>query len=130
MIVRLYDGDRTRVYREGKDMGEVTVSNGIRQGCTGSPQIFIMMISMIIEEILNRNIGYMSGFVRVPVLFYADDGLLLARDRTEALQMIEMIEDVSRQYGLELNKDKSCCMIFNGRGEGDELGGIKLVNST
>ena len=31
-------------------MGEVEVRNGIRQGCTGSPRLFVMVVSMIIER--------------------------------------------------------------------------------
>ena len=45
VIVDLYVGDR----RGGEILGETEVTNGIRQGCTGSPQLFVMVVNVIID---------------------------------------------------------------------------------
>ena len=117
------------IYRDGREMGKMEVKCGIRQGCTGSPQLFVMVISMIIEKFVKSGCGYESDMMRVPVLFYADDGLLFARDKKEAEKMIEMVERYGREYGLKINKGKSACMMFNvdeGERESD-LGDIDVV---
>ena len=44
MIVDLYVGDRTEVWRNGEMLGETEVTNGIRQRCTGSLQLFVMIV--------------------------------------------------------------------------------------
>ena len=75
-----------------------------------------MIVSQIIEDMLRSGEGYSSGFMRVPFLFYADDGLILARNREEASIMLERLEVVSSRYGLSINRDKSFCMVFNERG--------------
>ena len=59
--------------------GETEVTSGIRQGCTGSPQLFVIVVNIIIYGILDSGMGYRDEEFYVPALFYADDGLLLAR---------------------------------------------------
>ena len=72
-------------------MGDTEVTGGIRQGCTGSPQLFVMVVNIIINSIVESRMGYRDDDFYVPVLFYADDGLLLARSCGEAEDMIEMV---------------------------------------
>jgi len=131
VVAKIYWQDRTRIVREGEEIGEIEVTSGIRQGCTGSPQLFLMVVSMIIERILRSGEGYRCGGVKIPVLFYADDGLVLARSRGEAVSMMELLEREAERCGLKLNRDKSACMIFNGEidgGDEDSVGGVKVVS--
>ena len=66
--------------------------------------------------------------MKVPVLFYADDGLLMARTEREAEQMVELLEDSAGRCGMRINKEKSKCLIFGGRDERcDDVGGIGVV---
>lgn len=96
-------------------MGTVDVSRGIKQGCTGSPQLFLMVVGIIIEQILNSRMGYRKGGIYIPTLFYADDGIILAENVAEAEAMLDLMKSVSGKYGLQINEKKSICMIFNGR---------------
>ena len=52
--------------------------SGIRQGCTGSLQLFVMVVNIVINSIIKSKLGYRDEEFYIPVLFYADDGLLLA----------------------------------------------------
>ena len=109
-------------------MGETEVSSGIRQGCTGSPQLFVMVVGRIIERILRSGLGYRSMGVRIPVLFYADDGLMLVRTVVEAERMVEVLERSAGECGLKMNREKSMCMVLNGGGEKcDVIRGVKVV---
>ena len=78
-------------------MGDVEVNCGIRPGCTVSPQLFIMVVGLLIERIIQSGMGYESCLMRVPVLFYADNGLMFARSRKEAEAMVEVF---GKDYGL------------------------------
>ena len=80
VIVDLYIGDRTEIWRNGEELLGTEVTSGIRQGCTGSPQSFVIVVNVIINSILDSGMGYRDA----PALFYADEGLLLARSCTEA----------------------------------------------
>jgi len=114
-IVSLYSGDCTMIEREGMDIGGMEIKNGIRQGCTGSPTLFVMVVSRIIEKILQTGMGFRRVGVYIPVLFYADDGLLLAGSVAEGESMLRVIEEESRNCGLNINAEKSSFMVFNGR---------------
>ena len=65
-------GDRTEVWRNGILVGDKEVTGLIRQGCTGSPQLFVMIVNIIINSIVESRMGYRVDDVHVPVLFYAD----------------------------------------------------------
>ena len=72
-------GDRQEMWRSnGILVGDTDteVTGGIRQGCTGSPQLFVMVVNIIINSIVESRMGYRDDDFYVPV-FYADDGLLL-----------------------------------------------------
>ena len=79
----IYIGDTTEIRRNGKLVGNTEVTSGIRQGCTGSPQLFVMVINIDINSIIERKLGYRDEEFYIPVLFYADDELLLARSCEE-----------------------------------------------
>jgi len=128
VVVELYNGDSTKIEREGVHCGEIEVRSGIRQGCTGSPQLFSMVVSMIIEKIVHSGMGYRRAGIYVPVLFYADDGLLLARSLREAVAMVNLLEESSAECGLLVNREKSVCLVFNGdEAEGASIAGIKVA---
>ena len=79
------------VWRNGILVGDTEVTGGVRQGCTGSPQLLVMVVNIIINSIVESKMGYRDDDLYVPVLFYADDVLLLARSCGEAEDMIQMV---------------------------------------
>ena len=60
-------------------LGETEVTNEIRRGCTEPPQHFVMIVNVIIDSVVGSRRGYRDDDYYAPVLFYEDDGLLLAR---------------------------------------------------
>ena len=87
-------------------LGVTEVTNGIRQGCTGSPQLFVMVVNVIIDSVAGSRRGYRDYDFYVPVLFYADDGLLLARSCSEAEDMIRLVVEVAGKCDLNINNGK------------------------
>ena len=55
VITRLYTGDNTRLYLENTEIEEMEVTSGIRQGCTLSPLLFIMVLNKVIECLQNKS---------------------------------------------------------------------------
>ena len=62
-------------------------------------------------------------------LFFADDALLLSHSLEEARENLEIITNTSREFGLEINREKSNILIFNMKEQPDELMGIQVVQS-
>ena len=48
---------------------------------------------------------------KITCLFYADVGLILAKEKAE--RSIEIIREIAGKYGLQLNERKSQCILFN-----------------
>ena len=88
------------------------VQNGIRQGCTGSPQLFVLIVNMIIRAITASALRYRDNEFYIPALFFADDGLLLANSLKQAEQLFLVMKRAAGECGLEINTLKSNCMIF------------------
>ena len=80
-------------------MGDSEVTGGIRQGCTGLPQLFVVVVNIIINSTVESRMGYRDDDFYVPVLFDAYNGLLLARSCGEAEDMIQMVKEVVESVG-------------------------------
>lgn len=127
-IMELYTNDKTEIWRNNKMVGEAVITNGIRQGCTGSPQLFNLIINMIIIKITESRMGYRNKEFYIPVLFYADDGLLISNSTEEASKIIDLLVNRGKQYGLEIEKEKSNCILFNSTENLNEINDIKHID--
>lgn len=91
-------------------MGEIEtaidIQSGIRQGCTGSTILFKIVTYQIMEELEERGTGFECDMFNIKTLYYADDGLLLAHSKEQAIQNLQLITETSRKYGLESIKTK------------------------
>ena len=99
-------------------LGEMKVTKGIRQGCTGSPQFFVMVVMLIIDRVVGSRRGYRDDDFLCAGVVYADDELLLARSCEEAEDMIRLVVEVAGKCGLDINKGKSNFLVYNCRGGG------------
>ena len=126
-IVNIYRNDHTDVHF-GDIKKNIKITSGIRQGCTGSAMLFKLITYMIIEELNNRGSGYQDDIININSLYFADDGLLLANSIEEAAVNLKIVIQISRHFGLEINKAKSNIMIFNMKEQPDNIEDIEVVN--
>ena len=125
------------VYREDTtviDLGyeineELEVTSGIKQGCTGSTSLFKLITYKIIKELQNLGGGFKDECLDINCLFYADDGLLLAKDIDTARMMINSLIDICNKFGLKINKDKSSILTYNLEHNLEEIAGIKIEDN-
>ena len=80
---------------------------------TGPPQLFVMVVNIVINSIVGSRLGYKDDDFYVPVFFYANDGLLLARSYEEAEEMIQMVVEVAGECGLKINKGKRVMYYYS-----------------
>ena len=110
-IVRIYVGDSTKIQLEKNKEIEIEVTSGIRQGCTVSTVLFKLITYKIIEEIKKKTEGIKLLGPKITCLSYADDGLILAKEKAE--RSIELIREIGGKYVLQLNERKSQCVLLN-----------------
>ena len=82
---------------------------------------------MILAAFDKRGTGYNDEHIKIKSLFFADDALLLSHSLEEAKENLDIITDVSRDFGPEINIEKSNVMIFNLEDQPEYLGNIKVV---
>ena len=72
--------------------------------------------------------GFKNSNFYIPVLFYADDGLILSNSRKEMGQMISLVMEASAECGLNINVQKSQCMIINKKApKPEKINDIEIV---
>ncbi|MEL6606481.1 MAG: reverse transcriptase family protein, partial [Cyanobacteria bacterium J06614_10] len=127
-VAELYQGDST-IIEIGEDFKEeMKITNGIKQGCTGSTTFFKLITYKIIKELRSKGEGYKDEIFNINSLFFADDGLLLAKNEETAREIIIAIMDIGERYGLKINKDKCNILIYNLKLDITEIEGIQIMD--
>ena len=128
-VTNIYQGDETTIRLNDDTAEELEVTSGIRQGCTGSTTLFKIVTYIIMKEIHKTTLGFRSEEFYTPVLFFADDGLILAKSLQETKTLIQTISKVSKKCGLDINKEKSAIIIYNCKEQPTEIEGIPVTDN-
>ncbi|XP_071580229.1 uncharacterized protein [Temnothorax nylanderi] len=98
-------------------------SKGVRQGCVISPLLFNLYIAELAEVLKKRDIGGIEvDKMRVWNLEYADDIVMVARNRDALLDMLSTLKRFLKERKLELCTEKTKILVFNRkRKEGKEV---------
>ena len=125
-VANIYYEDYTTI-RLGED-DEVTtkITNGIKQGCTGSTTLFKLITYMIMTELEEKGRGFENDEIKLNSLYFADDGLILSTTLEDTRRNIQLVIEISEKYGLELNKEKSNIIMYNVKNQPEELENIQV----
>ncbi|CAB0029226.1 unnamed protein product [Trichogramma brassicae] len=110
---RIFDGEIKQLYEETK--GKVRWKNevseefwtvkGVRQGCLLSPILFCIYIAEMEKEFERRNVGGVRiGNTRIWSLAYADDIVILSKNREAMKDMLQSTQRFFKERQLELSE--------------------------
>ncbi|KMQ86480.1 hypothetical protein RF55_14524 [Lasius niger] len=102
--------------KDGLSQSFIT-KKGVRQGCVLSPALFSLYIADIDKELEKRNIGGIAlGKSRIWTLAYADDMVIVAKNKEALESMMEIFKRFIKERKLELNVEKTKIVVFNSKG--------------
>ena len=113
IIAEIYKNDATDVYFNGTQQCEINITSGIRQGCNGSSNLFLLVTYLIIENMYDCFDGIKCNICKIVALFFADDGIILMQSLKETIDSIKILSEITDECGLSINKSKSNILIFN-----------------
>ena len=98
----------------GEDISPIFYGkNGVKQGCCMSPSL-----SSIYQNDLHEMFGFQEcdpiqlGSIVMNSLSWADDLILMSLSKQGLQKCIRKLEDYCRRWGLEINENKTKCMVM------------------
>ena len=125
---QIYQGDTTTIRLNDRTEAVIEVTSGIRQGCNGSTTSFKLVTYVIAKTLMMTGLGFKNDSFHIPVLLFADDGLILTQTLQETEQLLGTLTSISRKFGLHVNREKSAILIFNSQEQPKEIANIPVVN--
>lgn len=89
VTTKLYQGDITKIKLDDGEEIAIPVTSGTRQGCTDSTTLVKLVTYKIIQKLEVMDRGFRDELFKITLLFYADDGVLLASSIEDAERVVE-----------------------------------------
>ncbi|KMQ92432.1 r2 protein [Lasius niger] len=109
-VREMYSGCKTRIKARNDKAIEIELKRGVKQGDSLSPLLFNLTIDPIIEDINKNTTGIKIQEENLSILAFADDVVLLAKDKLEAKRQIKKLYIFLKNLGMELSINK--CSTF------------------
>ena len=98
----------------------IEIRRGVRQGCILSPSLFNIYTENIFKNIEEMPGLKINGKI-INNLRYADDTVLLAESEHELQRLIDQVDKSSKEYGLDINIQKTKTMVISKDTEEQEI---------
>lgn len=109
LIQDIYKKSTSRIILD-KTGAEIDICRGVRQGDPLSPRIFITVLQNIMKALKWENKGININGQFLSNLRFADDIILFSENSSQLESMINEINYISNEIGLELNTSKTKIM--------------------
>ena len=114
----MYTNDSTCVGLGDKMTDCFQTNQGVRQGCVLSPILFNIFLADLTNNLKGNEETYLRVNENDPIrsIIWADDLLLLSDSEKGLNNVLMKLEDYCKQNEIEVNLEKTKCMIFNKTG--------------
>ena len=106
------DGKNTsRVITRDGLSDPILIKKGLRQGGPESPISFNIFINPLLEELDKKCEGFDIEGINMSVLAFADDLLLISKNREGVKKSLEIVKEWAENNGMEFNKNKTKLIV-------------------
>jgi hypothetical protein len=112
----------------GKHLSDsFAVQNGLQQGDAFSPLLFILVLEYAIRKVQENQVELKLNGTH-QLVAYADDVNLLEENVDTIKKIRETLIDSSKEVGLEINVEKTKCMLLSCYQNAGQNQDIKIAN--
>ena len=104
----------------GEDVSATyTQSSGIRQSCTLSPLLFILLQTVLFHDVQQRYLFFflhpLAVTPSVPFfdIEFADETVLISRTQEHMQNLLSLVQEEAAKCNFHLNKDKTKPIVYN-----------------
>ena len=108
----MYHSVVRRVMINGRVSSTFNVELGVPQGAVLSPLLYAVYIDGLHDALRKQGLGVWVYGRLVPLLFYADDIVLLASSEAELAAALRVVEGYARQWRFAVNHGKCNVLVF------------------
>ena len=112
VIVSLYDKVKSCVRGKVSLRNIFPCSRGVRQGCLLSAVLFALYLNDLNRHIRVSSQGVMVDDIPVHSLLYAENLVLIARDKKDLQSQLNALDKFSKSLKMDVKMDKSRVMII------------------
>ena len=106
----MYSNDVLYLQVNGELCKPLYLSRGLKQGCNLSPLFFNIMMVQVAKRLQATGLGGKVGKLRLPCVLFADDIGLSSETREGLEQLIEILQEEGKKFGMTISKKKSKVM--------------------
>lgn len=108
-IYNIYNSNHIQVRIENKYSEWKRINQGVRQGCSLSPLLFIIYMNHIIKEWRLKPHGSIpiSRLSQIDTLLFADDIVFMATSEDNLQRLVYNFNQMAESFNMEISTDKS-----------------------
>ena len=112
VITSLYDKVKSCVRGNDNLTDIFPCKRGVRQGCPLSPVLFALYLNDLNRHIKACSQGVLVDDIPIHSLLYADDLVLLGKDRKDLQSQLDELDKFSKSLKMEVNMNKTKIMLI------------------
>lgn len=114
-IINYYKESQMFVMNGVKCSDIFKTTDGVRQGGSLSPKLFAIYLEDLIEQIEENEAGLNAGRIKLDVIAYADDVLLISTTKLELQCQLNIVQEYGLNNCIKYNPSKTVYMVFNSK---------------
>jgi len=107
ILIRYYAISCAYVSHKGEQSEIFKTTIGVKQGGPLSPRLFCIYIESLEKLIDDTNIGVRVGSMKINLLLYADDIVLISNSKSEMQTLINVVEKFGKELEIKFNPEKT-----------------------
>lgn len=113
IALRNYYANFYIIVNNERDYGAPFITSyGVKQGGCISPELYKKYVEPLAIAITNLGLGVLIKRLKIDILMYADDIILIASSVNEAQKMLDVVTEFSESNQIKFNPDKTHLMIY------------------